>query len=396
MSATEGLAAVRVRGRGARRARSGHPWIFRDDVEDARGAGHGDVVRVEAGTGEPLGFAFWSAASKIALRMVSRAGQPPDAAFWDARIADALAYRDRLALDRSAVRLVFGESDGIPGLVADLYGEHLVVQTLTAGVERRLDAFLDALGSRRRIASVLARNDPSVRELEGLAREVRQVRGTTPERIEVAEAGVRWLADPWRGQKTGAFLDQAENRVAAARFARGRVLDAFAYHGSFALHAARAADEVVAIDSSAEALSRARENAALNGLRNLVCVEANAFDELRARERSGERFDLVLVDPPAFAKSRRDVEAAVRGYREINLRAMRLLAPGGVLVTSSCSYNLGEPEFYAVLGEAASDARVDLRVVERRVQAQDHPVRLGFPESLYLKCAVLASGGAEA
>jgi 23S rRNA (cytosine1962-C5)-methyltransferase len=289
------------------------------------------------------------------------------------------------------VRLVFGESDGLPGLVADLYGEHLVVQVLTAAVARRIDLLLDALGEHRRIASVLARNDPSVRTLEGLAREVTQLRGTTPERVEVQEHGLRWLADLWRGQKTGAFLDQAENRAAAGRLARGRVLDAFAYHGSFALHAARAAEEVVVLESSGEALARARESAGLNGLTNLVYVEANAFDELRARERAGERFDVVLLDPPAFAKSRHDIAAALRGYREINLRAMRLLAPGGVLVTSSCSYNLGEEQFYGVLAEAAADAGVDLRVVERRIQAQDHPVRLGFPESLYLKCAILAS-----
>lgn len=396
MSASEGFAAVRLRGRGARRVRSGHPWVFRDDVERSGEASHGDLVRVESSAGEPLGFAFWSATSKIAVRMVDRDTAVPGERFWRDRIEGALRHRERLALARDAVRLVFGESDGIPGFVADLYGEHLVVQVLTAAVDRRLDLLLDALGERRTIVSVLARNDPSVRTLEGLPREVVQLRGTTPDLVEIEEDGVRFLVDLWRGQKTGAFLDQAENRVAAGRWARGRVLDAFAYHGSFALHAARRADEVVVLDASRDALTRARANGELNGLKNLQFVEGNAFDDLRARERAGERFDLVALDPPAFAKSRNDLQSALRGYREINLRAMKLLAPGGILVTSSCSYNLGEAAFYELLVAAAADAGVTLRLVERRIQAQDHPVRLGFPESLYLKCAILASpGGAD-
>ena len=224
-------------------------------------------------------------------------------------------------------------------------------------------------------------------------REVRQLRGTTPEAIPIDEEGVTFVVDPWRGQKTGAFLDQRENRIAAGALSRGRVLDAFAYQAGFGLHAAARADEVVVLDASADALARARENAARNGRSNLSFVEGNAFDDLRERERRGERFDVVMLDPPAFAKSRGDLPAARRGYKELNIRGMRLLAPDGLLITSSCSYNLREPEFEEVLREAAADARREMVVLARRGQAADHPVLLGFPESRYLKCFVLRSAG---
>jgi 23S rRNA (cytosine1962-C5)-methyltransferase len=271
-----------------------------------------------------------------------------------------------------------------------------VVQTLTAGAERVLPDVLAALSSRLRIESVLARNDPAVRLLEGLAREVRQVEGTTPETIQIDEGGIAILVDPWRGQKTGAFLDQRENRMAAGALARGRAIDVFAYHASFALHAAPWCQEVVVVDASRDALERGRAAAAANAASNLTFVEAAAFDDLRARERAGERFDLVMVDPPAFAKRRADVPAARRGYREINLRALRLLAPGGVLVTSSCSANLDEPAFEEVLVEALADSGRTATIVARRGQAADHPALLGFPESRYLKCFILREGGGAA
>ena len=341
-----------------------------------------------------LGLGFFSARSKIALRMVSLVDEAPDAAFWARAVDLALARRGDEVLRWPARRLLFGEGDGVPGLIADLYGTHLVIQALTAGTERVLDSVIVALRDRVAFDSVLLRNDPSVRTLEGLPREVRQLSGTTPDEVVVDEGGVSYSADPWRGQKTGAFLDQRENRLASRRYARGRVLDAFSYHASFALHAAREASEVVVVDASAEALARGRANAELNGASNLTFVEANAFEDLRLRDRRGERFDLVMLDPPAFAKSRSDLAAALRGYKEINLRALRLLAPGGVLFTSSCSYNLDEPSFEALLREAAADAGRDAIVIERRGQAADHPVRLGFPEGRYLKCFVLrdASG----
>jgi len=385
--------AITLHPRGVRRLISRHPWIFADDVRSADGAAHGDVVEIRDRSGRTLGHGFFSIRSKIALRVVTLEDAPPADGLFARRIDEALRRRAAIA-DWEARRLVFAESDGIPGFIADLYGTHLVVQTTIAGTERLLGTLVGALRERLAIDSVLARNDASVRRLEGLTREVVPIAGTTPERVVVGEGTIRYAADPWHGQKTGAFLDQRENRLESARHARGRVLDAFSYHGSFALHAARAADEVVAVDASADALARGRENAAANGLTNMTFVEANVFDDLRARADAGERFDLVLLDPPAFAKSRGDVPAARRGYKEINLRGFRVLAPGGVLVTSSCSYHMDETELEAIVRDAAADAGRDVVVLERRGQAADHPVRLAFPESRYLKCLVLRDAGA--
>ena len=377
-----------------RRLAARHPWIFVDDVTVDRPPEHGAIVRVRDPRGGVAGTAFWSARSKIALRMIALEEVTCDGAFWDARVAAALARRGGPIASWQARRLIFGESDGLPGLVADLYGTHLVLQAQTAGAASLAETVAEALRARLPIESVLHRNDAAVRTLEGLPREVVQARGTTPDAIVVEEEGVLYAADPWRGQKTGAFLDQRDNRVACRALGRGRVLDAFSYHASFGLHAARGAAEVVVVDASKDALERGRANAERNGLTNLTFVEANAFEDLRERERRGERFDLVMLDPPAFAKSRGDVAAGRRGYKEINLRALRLLAPGGTLVTSSCSYNLDETAFEEILREAAADARRDAIVIARRGQSADHPVRLGFPESRYLKCFVLAADGA--
>ena len=396
MAIPEHRAEVRVRPRGARRIGARHPWVFSDDVASAEGVGHGDFVRVLDPAGKLLGLAMWSARSKIALRMVSSGDATLDASFWQGRIDAALARRGPEVLAWGAKRLLFGESDGVPGCIADLYGTHLVVQLATAGAARIAPTLIAALRARLPVDSVLERNDASVRALEGLPREVVQTSGATPAEIVVEEAGIRYAVDPWRGQKTGAFLDQRENRCAAEAWSRGRVLDGFSYHASFGLHAARRADEVIAVDGSSDALARGEANARRNGLSNMAFVEANAFEDLRARDRRGERFDLVMLDPPAFAKSRADVEAARRGYKEINLRALRLLTPGGILITSSCSYNLDEPAFEAILREAAADAGADATIVARRGQSADHPVLLGFPESRYLKCFVLRVGGGAA
>jgi 23S rRNA (cytosine1962-C5)-methyltransferase len=379
-----------VTARGARRIRGPHPWVFRDDVAATGGAAHGDVVRVRDGEGRPLGFASYSAASKITLRRLSRDEQVPEAGFFAARAEAAVAWRRQVVTGTTAFRAVFGESDGLPGLVADLYGAHLVVQVLTAGAQTFLPPVLEVLRERLPAASVLARNDPAVRTLEGLPREVVQLAGTTPERIEVEEQGVRMLVDPWHGQKTGAFLDHRENRAAAGAGAEGEALDVFCYHGSFALHAARAGARVEAIDTSEEALARGRENARLNGLAEAITfTSGNAFDLLREREAQGRRYTLVFLDPPAFAKSRGDLAAAQRGYKEINLRAMRLLAPGGTLVTSSCSYHMAEADLLEILATAAADVGRAFRVMDRRTQSKDHPILLGFPESQYLKCLAL-------
>lgn len=387
---SDACATVRVLPRAVRPGRRSHPWIFRDDLQDDGGARSGEAVRVVTTRGHELGWAVYSERSRIALRRLAEASAVPAAGYWAARALAALAYREDKHARSSAWRVLFSESDGIPGLIADLYGEHLVVQCLTPCAERVLPEVLEALRGPLTLKSVLARNDASVRHLEGLEREVLQIEGQTPERIEIAEDGVQAIVDPWHGQKTGAFLDQRENRAAARGYCRGAVLDVFTYQGGFALHAATVAERVVAIDSSREALARAAEAAALNGLCAVEWVEAKAFDELRRRERAGERFSAVILDPPAFAKSRRDLPAALRAYREINLRAMRLLDPGGILVTSSCSYNLDEVAFDELLCAAAADAGRTVRIVERRTQSRDHPIRLGFPESHYLKCLVLS------
>lgn len=385
------LPEVIVHPRAIRRRRASHPWIFRDDLQDDRGAANGDLVRVVTREGRHLGYAGYSQASRIALRLVTRGGEVPDRDFWATRLDRALDLRRRVVPeDCQGYRLIYGESDGFPGLVVDHYAGHLVVQALTAAAERWLPEILELLEERRAIQSVLARNDPAVRGLEGLPREVRQLRGDTPRDIEVLEGARRYTADPWEGQKTGAFLDQRENRIAAARWCRGRVLDAFSYQGDFASCVAPGAGEVIALDSSAAALERGRRAAEANGLENIDFRQGNVFQFLKEADKAGEGFDAVILDPPAFARSRADLAAAERAYKEINLRAMRLLQPGGILVTSSCSYNLSEGRFLEILGAAAVDARRTAQLLERRTQAGDHPVRLGFPESFYLKCLVLS------
>jgi 23S rRNA (cytosine1962-C5)-methyltransferase len=339
----------------------------------------------------PLGYAAYSAVSKIALRVVTREDNAPDAAFWCSRLEEALGFR-RVVVppDCNAYRLVFGESDGIPGLVIDRYDRHLVAQCLTVSAERLLPLCADFLAQRLDVDSVLARNDAAVRRLEGLPREVLQVRGHTPHAIDLHEGDVRYVADPWAGQKTGAFLDQRENRLAAARHFTGTVLDGFSYQGGFALHAGRRAEHVIAVDSSRRALEQGRAAAEMNGLVNIEFRRANLFEELRRLDRAGSSFDAIVLDPPAFAKSRGDLPAAERAYKEINLRAMRLLGAGSILVTSSCSYNLSEDKFVEILRAAAVDARRTVRLIEKRAQSRDHPIRLGFPESHYLKCLVLS------
>jgi 23S rRNA (cytosine1962-C5)-methyltransferase len=385
----QNITEVIVRPRGLARIRNGHPWVFRDDVADDGGAGSGDIVRISHRGGVTVGFASFSRPSKIALRVIGDADRLPDASFWIERLGQAHEYRQRVVSDATAYRLLFGESDGFPGLVADRYGDHLVVQCLTAGAERILDEILPSLQDAYGIESVLARNDSSVRTLEALPRETRQVTGRTPARIEVREGDITYHVDPWDGQKTGAFLDQRENRAMVGALCRGRVLDAFSYQAGFAMQAARHAEEVVAVESSARALERGREAAALNGLRNIQFVEAKVFDDLKTRARAGERFDVVVLDPPAFAKSRRDVDAAERAYLELNRRALRLLGTNGILVTCSCSYNMSEERFSRIVAAATAGARRSARVLARHAQSRDHPIRVGFPESQYLKCLVL-------
>lgn len=379
-----------VSARGARRWTEGHPWIFRSDVVTPPSAGPGTIDVVDQRE-RPLGTALWSPESEISIRFVSReSGVTLDSAWWERMLSLAIARRAGLIdAETNACRLVHGEGDGLPSLVVDRFDRWLVVQLLSAGLEAHRGAIVAALQRLVPNDGILARNDASVRSREGLTRGVELIAGSVPETVEVREHGVRYLAAPHTGQKTGAFLDQREARVFAGSIARGRALDVFSYHGSFALHLARRADTVTAVDVSGAAIARAAENAALNGLTNITGVEADAFEFLRAEEARGAQYDTIVLDPPAFAKNRGAIAGAMRGYKEINLRALRLLAPGGLLYTASCSYHVRKPEFLALLEDAAADS--GRRVILRAMTGQpvDHPEVLTVPETGYLKGALL-------
>lgn len=374
--------------RGEDRARNGHPWIYRSDVEEVDAAA-GDLVQVMTARGRPLGHALFSSDSEITLRMISHGAAAPAAAFVRERLAAAIGFRESLTLDATAYRLVHGEADRLPSLIVDRYGDYLVVQALSQGIDRRLPEITATLVELVRPKGVLARNDPRVRLLEGLEQRVEVLHGDVPERIEVREGAVTYQVDAWRGQKTGLFLDQRENREAALRYAHGRMLDAFSYNGGFALALAPRCDSVLAVDISEDAVARIRENVTRNGLSNVEARAMNVFDELRELERTGARFDTIVLDPPAFAKNKAAVRKALSGYKEINLRALKILNSGGFLVTCSCSYNVSEAMFVDVVSAAAADAGVEVSLVEKRAQARDHPILLNVPETYYLKCLIL-------
>ena len=379
---------VVVSRKGQARIERGHPWVYRSDVVKDGGASPGAVVRVVDPRGAPLGFAFWSSQSEIRLRVIER-GETLAEGFLRDRIQRALRWRETVAAGAEAYRVVHGEGDGLPSLVVDRYGEYLAIQTLSQGTERAkadvVAALVDLLGPK----GIVERNDPRVRSLEGLEPSVSVLHGVVPDVVEVSEGDVRFRVDLRKGQKTGLFLDQRENHLAARRYGRGRVLDCFTYDGGFALQLARHSTEVTAVDLSAESLERVKANARLNEIANVTTRDANVFDLLKDLDQRGERFDTVILDPPAFAKSKDAAEKAARGYKEINLRALKILKPGGCLVTCSCSYHVHEDDFEAILADAAVDARATVTIVEKRRQARDHPVVLGVPETLYLKCFVL-------
>jgi 23S rRNA (cytosine1962-C5)-methyltransferase len=378
-----------VSSKGARRWAAGHPWIYRSDVVH-RPDGPAGAVTVQAGNGRPLGVALWSPASEISLRLIDH---DPNAAidrqWWHRRLEMAIRRRAPLAGQASAYRLVHGEGDACPSLIVDRYDRWLVVQLMSAGLERFRDEIVAALLELTGAEGILARNDAPLRVKEGLARETVLLAGDVPRELEVDEHGVRYLAAPWQGQKTGAFLDQRENRHFVGGVARGRALDCFSYHGSFALHLARRADHVTALDVSAHALERAGENVRRNGFTNVSFVEADAFEFLRERERRGERFDTIVLDPPAFAKTRSALPGALRGYKDVNLRALRLLEPGGLLYTASCSFHLTKPLFLEMLHDAAADSGRRVALREVRGQPLDHPEVLTIPETGYIKGALL-------
>ena len=378
-----------VSSKGARRWAAGHPWIYRSDVITPPDAEAG-VARVMDQRGRPLGVALWSPRSEISLRLLdSDPDATIDGAWWRRTLERAITRRSEIVRTTNAYRLVHGEGDLIPSLVVDRYDRWLVVQLMSAGLEQFRNDIVAALNELVEPEGILARNDVPLRRKEGLDTAVELLAGMVPDEIEVDEQGVRYLAAPWRGQKTGAFLDQRENRVLAGSVARGRALDCFSYHGSFALHLARRAQHVVALDASAHALVRAEENFRRNALTNGEFVEANAFEYLKARERDRSRFDTIVLDPPAFAKTRPALPGALRGYKEINLRAMRILAPGGMLFTASCSYHLTKPLFLEMLEEAAADSGRRIVLRELRGQPLDHPEVLTIPETGYIKGALL-------
>ena len=378
---------VKVTARGAERWKQGHPWIYRSDVAEEPEKKPG-IVHVTDRKGKFLGQALYSPSSEIRVRLLTRGIEPIDATWWTKHIGDAAERR--AGISATAWRAVHAEGDGLPSLVIDKYGPYIVAQLLSAGLE---SARADVVAAIREVfgpEGILLRNDAGVRKHEGLASEVVLAVGEVPEVVEVVEDGVKYLAAPWSGQKTGAFLDQRENRIMIAQHTKvgGRALDLFTYHGSFALHLARKAKEVIAVDQSTEALARGAENARLNGISNIAWREANTFDLLRELERRREQFDTIVLDPPAFAKSKRDLDAALRGYKELNLRALKMLRPCGILVTCSCSYHVNEASFLEMLSSAALDARRILRLIEVRGQAKDHPVLLNVPETAYLKCVI--------
>jgi 23S rRNA (cytosine1962-C5)-methyltransferase len=378
---------VEITRRGAERLQRGHLWIYRSDVSKSPGAQAGDAVAVVDGRRRFLAKAFWSARSQIALRIVTREEEPVDEPFLAARLASARALRERCFPGESAWRAVHGEADLVPGLVVDRYGEVAVVQTLVPATERRKALLAELVASTFGATTVVERNDVRVRELEGLTQVKGVLRGAAPGPLEYLEGGVRLRIDVLEGQKTGAFLDQRENHLRAGEYAAGRCLDCFAYAGGFALQLARRAERVTAVEMQPTAAALLRTNVELNGAA-VELVEQNAFDYLRDRSEEAPAFDLVVLDPPAFAKNKEALPAARRGYKEINLRAIQILKPGGLLVTASCSYHLSEELLEALVLEAARDAGRDVQILERRGAGRDHPVLLGVPETRYLKLLV--------
>jgi 23S rRNA (cytosine1962-C5)-methyltransferase len=381
---------VTVSRRGAERLAGGHLWIYRADVEKAPAALQGgDVVALVDGRGRFLAKAFWSSRSKIALRIVTLDEVPVDEEFLAARIGQAIALRRRLFGEEPFLRLVHGEGDLLPGLVVDRYGPVAVLQTLVPATDRRKAFLAEVLAGALPLTSVVERNDVRVRELEGLPQVKGVLRGETPGQLEYREGEVRMRVDVLTGQKTGAFLDQRENHLRAGEVAEGRCLDCFSYAGGFALQLARRAAKVTAVEMQPNAIALLKENAALNRADNLEVVEANAFDYLRDRSEEEPAYDLVVLDPPAFAKNKESLPAARRGYKEINLRGLQVLKPGGLLVTSSCSYHLSEAMLEELVLDAANDAGRRVQVLERRGAGRDHPVLLGVAETRYLKSLFL-------
>ena len=382
--------AVTVSRRGSDRLRQGHVWVYRSDILSADGVAPGAAVGVADERGKFLGTALYSSASQIAIRMLSRATVGDLEGLLRQRIHDAIAYRERVVQDSDAYRVIFSEADFLPGLIVDRYNDMLALQILTQAMdaEPTRQIVLSELAGRLQPEAMIERVEPKIRELEQLpSRSSGLLQGEKASTL-FSMNGVKFHYSSAEGQKTGAFLDQRENYAAAAQYAHGEALDVFCYHGGFALHLARSCSKVTGVDSSRPALEVGERNATLNG-REIEWIEANAFDLLRDYASAGQQFDTIVLDPPAFARSRRNLDTALRGYKELNLRALKMLRPGGVLVTCSCSYHVSVADFIGVVADAGLDVHRNLRILENRAQAKDHPIVLTVPETAYLKCLIV-------
>jgi 23S rRNA (cytosine1962-C5)-methyltransferase len=379
---------VVISSRGVERLRSGHLWVYRSDVRSAQ-AEPGSIVRLADERGRFHGRAFYSDKSQIAVRLLTRQDVPVDRAFFAERLRQAAAYRRIVVENTEAYRVVHGEADQLPSLVVDRYGDYLVVQTLSQATDHHQTTFVEILAELLCPKGILERNDPKVRLLEGLEQRVGTLYGEVPDEIMARENGLAFSYHLTKGQKTGSFLDQRENHLAARRYASGEVLDCFSYQGGFALTIADKCEHVEVIDMASSAVESGRRNQTLNSISNVHFREGNSFDILKEYDEADRQFQMVILDPPAFAKNRDSIEAAHRGYKEINLRALKILKPGGFLITCSCSYHVSEALFLQIVAEAANDAHRNVVVVERRTQAQDHPILLTVPETHYLKCLII-------
>jgi 23S rRNA (cytosine1962-C5)-methyltransferase len=382
------MSEITISTRGAKRIRNGHLWVYRSDVQDAQDVEGGAIVSVVDAAKNFVGQAFYSDRSEIALRFLTTTRETIDRDWWRERLRRCAERRAKIAKETNAYRLVYSEGDLLPSLIIDAYAGHYIVQSLSQGTDRLQAEIVELLIEEFKPLAISERNDARVRGLEGLELRKGVLYGDAPDEIEINQRELRFTVAPLSGQKTGAFLDQRENYLAAANVAHGRALDCFTFNGGFALHLAKFCDSVHGIDISEEAVAAAQRNAALNEIGNAKFTTANVFDALREMESARERFDTIVLDPPAFTKSRATVKSGARGYKEINLRALKLLNPGGILVTCTCSYHMSEEMFLGLISQAALDARRRLQIIERRGQASDHPVLLGVPETHYLKCVI--------
>jgi 23S rRNA (cytosine1962-C5)-methyltransferase len=387
-----GLPTLKISRRGAGRLQDGHAWVYRSDILTVDGIPPGALVNVTDERGRFLGTAFYSSSSQIAIRMLLTEAVNDLSGLLRERIQAAIIYRERIVENTDAYRVVFSEADFLPGLIVDRYNDLLSLQVLTQALDAESvrNVVLSELSERLKPAAIIERVDPRVRALEQLpVRSSGVIQGEKSTTV-FSMNGVQVHFDAMEGQKTGAFLDQRENYAAAAKYARGEALDVFCYQGGFGLHLAQHCSKVVGVDSSRTALEVAEKNAALNH-REIEWIEGNAFDLLRDYADSGHQYDTIILDPPAFAKSRRTLDTAMRGYKELNLRALKMLRPGGILVTCSCSYHVSEAEFLEVVAQAAQDVHRNLRMLEKRTQAKDHPILLTVPETAYLKCFIMSA-----